>query len=432
VASILAEVPMCLKPYLLRRLLLFLSLLVATGLAAAAQDEVRLAPGDTVAFSVLGTSDLDRQTTIGADGAIYLPLAGKVGAAGLTVDELREQVYTALRDRTYRVGGPGGEDVWRRLQEDELYLDIAEYRPVYVAGDVRNPGEVGYRPGMSVRQALAIAGGVGQPLEEGGSEDEILRLTTERALLLGRIETQITNLERYKADLEAVLAMQAEEERAGVGTAEVGTGGEATSALEEVAQRWLDARADLRELTERGNGLLLDRMKNRLEVLQELAAASEENLSFEEEEFARVTQLVERGLVPASSVAEARRGLLQSSTRALETSGEVLRLRLDMTRLAEDAKADLTSEQVRLLEAVSDGTAQLRDLERQLSALNTRLTVLGATHTEDQEASVRMELFRAGSDGTAAGEDATPGMVMAPGDVLEVTLTLPDAAPAIR
>jgi polysaccharide export outer membrane protein len=349
------------------------------------------------------------------------------------VDELREQVYTALRDRTYRVGGPGGEDVWRRLQEDELYLDIAEYRPVYVTGGVRNPGEITYRPGMSVRQALAIAGGVGQPLEEGGLEDEILRLTTERALLLGRIETQITNLERYKADLEAVLAMEAEEERAGVGTAEVdGTGGEATSALEEVAQRWLDARADLRELTERGNGLLLDRMKNRLEVLQELAAASEENLSFEEEEFARVTQLVERGLVPASSVAEARRGLLQSSTRALETSGEVLRLRLDMTRLAEDAKAELTSEKVRLLEAVSDGTAQLRDLERQLSALNTRLTSLGATLTEDQAASVRMELFRADSDGAAAGEQATPIMVMAPGDVLEVTLTLPDAAPAIR
>ena len=418
-----------------RRLSLSSSLVAAMVLPAPAQGEIQLAPGDTVAFSVLGAPDLDRQSTIGVDDAIYLPLAGKVVASGLTLDELREEVYAALRDRPYRVSGPGGEDVWRRLQEDELYLDVAEYRPVYVTGDVRNPGEVTYRPGMSVRQALAIAGGIGSPIEED-SEDEILRLMTERSLLLGRIEAQITNLERYQADLDAVLASQATEERAagsetGSETAEAGIGGEAASELEEIARRWLEARADLRELTQKGNNLVLDRMENRLDVLEELEAASEENLSFEEEEFDRVTQLVERGVVPASSIAEARRGLLQSSTRALETSGEVLRLKLDMTRFAEDAKADLTSEQVQLLETVSEGTAQLRELERQLSALNTRLTMLGATAAEDQEASVRMELFRADPDGAAAGQEATPAMTMVPGDVLEVTLSLPDA-PAMR
>ena len=345
----------------------------------------------------------------------------------LTVDELREQVYASLRDRTYRVSGAGGEDVWRRLQEDELYLDIAEYRPVYVTGDVRNPGEVAYRPGMSVRQAVAIAGGVGQPLEEG-SEAEILRLTAERGLLLGRIETQATDLNRYKADLDAVLALQAAEDDA----ASAAFGGETPSELEEVAQRWLDARSDLRQLSESGNELVLNQMENRLGVLKELESASQQNLSFEEEEFARVEQLVERGVVPASSVAEARRGLLQSSTRALETSGEVLRLRLDMTRFAEDAKAELTGEQVRLLEAVSDGTAQLRDLQRQLRALDTRLAMLGTMPEGDQEAQIRMELFRADSEDAATGVEATPTLVMAPGDVLEVTLSLPEIAPAIR
>lgn len=412
------------------RLVLFLSLLLATSLPAAAQGEVRLAPGDTVAFSVLGTPNFDRQTMIGVDGAIYLPLAGKVVASGLTLDELREAVYAALRDSAYRVSGPGGEDVWRRLQEDELYLDISEYRPVYVTGDVRNPGEIGYRPGMSVRQALANAGGVGRPVEEN-SEDEILRLLTDRSLLLGRIETQVVNLERLKTDLDTLLAMQEADDGDGEETADA-AGARTPSELEELARRWLEARDNLRELTDKGNELVLDRMENRLEVLKELEAASEQYLSFEEEQFARVVQLAERGVVPASSVSEARGGLLQSSTRTLETSGEVLRMRLDMTRFAEEAKADLTREEVRLLEELSNGTAQLRDLERQFNALGSRLAMLGAAPAGEQAASARMKLFRSDSTDMADGEEATPAMVMAPGDVLEVTLPLPESAPAIR
>ncbi|WP_340110470.1 polysaccharide biosynthesis/export family protein [Pikeienuella sp. HZG-20] len=417
--------------YALRRLLLSLSILLATHLPAAAEGEVRLAPGDTVAFSVLGAPNLDRRAMIGVDGAIYLPLAGKVVASGLTLDELREAVYAALRDRAYRVSGSDGEDVWRRPQEDEIYLDISEYRPVYVTGDVRNPGEVTYRPGMSVRQALANAGGVGRPLEET-SEDEILKLLTERSLLLGRIETQIINLERLKADLDALLSMRNADDPAGEGTADATIDSDASPELKELARRWLVARENLRELTDKGNELVLDQMENRLDVLKELEAASKQSLSFEEEALARVMKLAERGVVPASSVAEARGGLLQSSTRALETSGEVLRMRLELTRFAEEAKADVTREEVRLLDEVSNGTAQLRDLQRQLNALNSWLAFRGATPAVEQAAAVRMTLFRSHLTDMAEGEEATPAMIMAPGDVLEVTLPPPDSAPATR
>ena len=70
----------------------------------------------------------------------------------------------------------------------------------------------------------------------------------------------------------------------------------------------LEARADLRELAQNGNNIVLDQMKSRLNVLQKLQAASEENLRLEEDEFARVQQLAERGVVPASQIVEARRG----------------------------------------------------------------------------------------------------------------------------
>ena len=40
-------------------------------------------------------------------------------------------------------------------------------------------------------------------------------------------------------------------------------------------------------------------------------------------------------------------------------------------------------------------------------------------------------LFRANSNATA-GEAAAPDMIMMPGDVLEVTLKLPDVSPEMR
>ena len=255
---------------------------------------------------------------------------GNVIAAGLNVDELRENVYAALRDRAYRVSGPGGEDVWRSLQEDDLFLDVVEYRPVYVTGDVGNSGEVRYRPGMSVRQALAIAGGVGR-LNEDGSEQQILRLSEERSLLLGRIEIQVAELERLRTDLEALLALQFSEEASSDTTDEQPFGSEPPSELEELARRWLEARSELRDAAESGNRLVLGRMESRLEVLEELDKASRENLGFEEEEFDRAEEAAALRPSPENlrSAADARRGLLQASTRALETASELLRLKLE-------------------------------------------------------------------------------------------------------
>ena len=420
------------KFHLVRRLFLSAPLLAAMALPAVAQDDIQLAPGDTVAFSLLGAPDLGRQTTIGGDGTVYLPIAGKVAAAGLNVDELRESVYAALRDRAYRVSGPGGEDVWRRVQDDEIVLDVAEYRPVYITGDVGRPGEIRYRPGMSVRQALAIVGGVGRLAQED-HEQQVLRLSDERNLLLDRIETQNTELERLDADLEAVLAQRFPDVEDSGTTGAKPLGGDSPSELEALAQRWLETRSELRESAESSNSLVLSRMESRLEVLEELDAASRENLQFEEEEFARAEEAASFRPGPENlrAAADARRGLLQSSTRALETASELLRLKLDIARFSEETKAEITNEQARLLEAVSSGTANLQNMKWQLHAINNQLVFLGAKPVGDQEASVQMKLFRANSD-AMVGEAATPNMIVEPGDVLEVTLTLPDTTPAMR
>ena len=143
------------KLRLLQAALATTSLLATSELRA----EYRLSPGDTLELSVAGAPDLKFQAPIGVDGATMLPLVGSIPAAGQTISELRRLVQEALGSRVYRRSGDGGREQPIVISPDEITLTIAEYRPVVVTGDVSKPGEQVYRPGMTVRHAVAGSGG---------------------------------------------------------------------------------------------------------------------------------------------------------------------------------------------------------------------------------------------------------------------------------
>ena len=64
-----------------------------------------------------------------------------------------------LSRKLYQQRTPDGRESVTPIAPDAVLVTIAEYRPVYVNGDVTKPGEQTFRPGMTVRQAVALAGG---------------------------------------------------------------------------------------------------------------------------------------------------------------------------------------------------------------------------------------------------------------------------------
>jgi polysaccharide export outer membrane protein len=78
-------------------------------------------------------------------GNITMPLLGQVQAASRTLTELRADITTAL-DRDYIVN-------------PKVSIEVLNYRPFYILGQVASPGSYPYVTGMDVRQAVAIAGG---------------------------------------------------------------------------------------------------------------------------------------------------------------------------------------------------------------------------------------------------------------------------------
>jgi polysaccharide biosynthesis/export protein len=395
--------------------LTFVALALSCG-EGLAKDELVLAPGDTISYSVLGAAELDRLSTVGVNGQIQVPLIGWIDAAGLTIDELRRKVGSEIGETPFRTTGPDGAEVWRRISSDLIFIDVAQYRPIYLMGDVRENGEQPYRPGITLRQSIARAGGLGQPLSTETSDVELLSLSTERDMLVGDIEFVSVTLARLEADLAAI----------GDGNAK---GAAQAPASNEGAARWLSARHSERQLSRSNSRLQVQQMENRLEVLQELLRSQQTNLEIEQAALDRARDLAERGLTPTTNVTEARRAYLQVSMQALETSGEIHSLQLDLARTTDEDERLQYAQRVDLLAQIVDQTQSHETLKKRLKALEQRISMVGGQGLFSQvEPAYLFEIRRLGEDAIVTSQ--LSDVVLLPGDVVEVTAVFESEASA--
>ncbi len=126
-------------------LLLGLLLALPGGAAPAAAEPYLLAAGDKLLVRVWGHADLSGEVAVTPEGRIGLPLIGAVPAAGLTPEDLAAEIAR-------RLGA-------RYLVNPQVTVEVREYRPFFILGQVNRPGSYPYRPGMTVREAAAVAGG---------------------------------------------------------------------------------------------------------------------------------------------------------------------------------------------------------------------------------------------------------------------------------
>jgi polysaccharide export outer membrane protein len=113
--------------------------------ARAYDSAYRLDAGDKLRIVVYGQDGLTNTYTVGANGAITMPLIGSVRARGLTPTELAHSITDRLRQNYIR--------------EPHVAAEIETYRPFFILGEVAAPGQYPYVPNMTAESAVAIAGG---------------------------------------------------------------------------------------------------------------------------------------------------------------------------------------------------------------------------------------------------------------------------------
>ena len=118
------------------------------GAATVSNDEIGgyvLDSGDRLRVIVFGEEDLSGTFEIDGTGRIYMPLIGGVQIGNKTISGAQKEIATKLH--------PG------YLKNPKISIEVTNYRDFYILGEVKSPGNLPYRNGLTVINAVALAGG---------------------------------------------------------------------------------------------------------------------------------------------------------------------------------------------------------------------------------------------------------------------------------
>ena len=105
----------------------------------------KMPPGDKLKLIVFGEENLSGEFTVDSSGNVALPLIGSVQAAGKSLTEFEALVTSSLKNGY--------------LKDPHVSVEVENYRPFYIIGEVNKGGQYPYQAGLTVLNAVAIAGG---------------------------------------------------------------------------------------------------------------------------------------------------------------------------------------------------------------------------------------------------------------------------------
>ncbi len=104
-----------------------------------------LGSGDRIRVLVFGQDALSNTYSVNGSGSISMPLIADVPVHGLTTAQAERAIEARLR---------GGY-----LRDPHVSVEVDAYRPFFVLGEVTVAGQYPFINGMTIRKAIAVAGG---------------------------------------------------------------------------------------------------------------------------------------------------------------------------------------------------------------------------------------------------------------------------------
>jgi len=148
-----------------------------------ATDDTTLGPGDVFSVRVYGEDAMTGSHQVAPDGTINFPLLGAVQVAGLEPSAVAQKLQSELVERDFL-----------RAPHVSVYVEQYSSKRVSVVGAVANPGTFPLEPGMTVVQAISMAGGFSSLADR------------DATMLTRRIDEEII---RYRVPVDRVTKGQA-------------------------------------------------------------------------------------------------------------------------------------------------------------------------------------------------------------------------------
>jgi polysaccharide export outer membrane protein len=404
--------------------------LVAVGLTFSvtqAKAEYRVNIGDVLEVAVAGVPDLRHRAAVQMDGNISLPVVGMLPVAGLPVSQIRANIGAALAGKVFRQRTADGREAVIVIDANEVTTTVAEYRPLYINGDVSKPGEYPYRPGTTARQLVALAGGYDiMRIRMNNPYLESADLRSEYGSLWTELAKEQARMWRIKSELG---------EASQINPGMLADGPTARSTISEIVNAETEylktKQSDYRKekaFLQRG----VQQGEDQVHVLSEQQKKEEEGLQSDLEELQKASDLYGRGSLTSPRVTDARRAVLLSSTRKLQTSAQLMQVKNQQDEVTRRlAKLD-DQRRLDLLRELQDTSVKLNQIREKLQSVGEKLQYTAMVRSQlvrGAGSKPEVAIIRNGEKGPEriiANEDAE----LQPGDTIEVTLRYHDGPEA--
>ncbi len=391
-----------------------LALCVGTALLClcpAARAEVRIGPGDIIDVNVARYPDLRVHATVAADGTLDLDEGGAVVVGGLTPKDAQAAVRRAMAVAAFRRSPSEGRQGVVTVEPDEVSVTVAAYRPVYLSGEVGRPGEVPYKIGMTLRQALAVAGGLGAPKT---GLDPRLGIEADADSRMASLDLALARARIWR--LRSALGEADPLDRAELSGLALKEG--ALSAIIDDEAKALKAWRDEGQRARAVADQAVTDIEATIVTVSRQKEEEEKGTAADTEELHALLDLKSRGDVTSTRVNDARRAVLLASTRNLQTQAELLRLKLARGEIGESVARREAERRAAALADLAAAHAALESARVRLAAARVKAQVLGRVPSDATPTPYVFSLFRAGGreETHAVIDEATP---LEPGDVVE-------------
>ncbi|WP_296744359.1 polysaccharide biosynthesis/export family protein [Mesorhizobium sp.] len=367
---------------------------------------IRVAEWQTVDGTFRDWSAINGAYSIGPAGTLSVPFVGDIPANGKTTSEIAAAIGQALQRKLALPDKP------------EASVEMAQFRPFYISGEVQNPGQFPFVPDLTVLKAISIAGGIRRNADYGPQlgkdlvtakgnfdiyDDQRVRLLVKRA--------------RIDADLAGQTAFEVPKELEGDPRL-------STIVADETAILTSDRKALKLKLD------ALDELKGvlqaEIESLQKKIVNQQKQVDLAEQQAASIGPLAQKGLVANARLLSSQQTVTDLQGKILDYETAILTAKQSISKASQDA-----------IDAQNTLTSSLTADRQQTEAdLNTAALRVGmqkgliaqasdpettAAITGSQEPSLLYSLVRI-ADGKTSEVDAKEDTPVEPGDVIKVKL----------
>ena len=371
--------------------------------------KIRVAEWQPAEGSIRDWDVIGGDYAVGPGGAISIPFVGELQVDGKTTAEVAAEIGTRLQTE------------FALRTQPSASVEIAQFRPVFLSGDVTTPGEYPYAPNLTVLKAVSLAGGLRRSEAGQRFARDFINARGNAAVYDSELGRLLARRARLLAEVDGADEIKMPAQLQSVPTAAALLASE-TALMKSRRQRYelqLKALADLRSLLE-----------SEVASLAQKAQTQNEQLQLVRTDRDRISRLTEQGLATSQRrlaveqrTADVESTLLNIDTASLRAKQDISKANQDEINLRNDWEAQRAKE-------LQDTEAELEKLQLQLTTSRDLMSEALSQSAEalkfeatGQGAAIRYVIVRDAGDGPKeiAVDETTP---VRPGDVVKVTAEL--------